>query len=181
MVDYLNRHAIWLLGEKSQRMKVMSLTALAALVLVFSACNKDLKMEPQAEVPVELASVNTNDSFAVKINGQNYTSSEFLGTVAPESDQLVINTTSPDGSAVDLILPKDVKPGTYNLQFLGDYTATYSSKDEANYVASSGKLTILDGGVSSGKIRGVFSFKAEDEEGGKSANLTDGYFSVKVN
>jgi hypothetical protein len=162
-------------------MKVMSLTALAALVLVFSACNKDLKMESQAEVPAELASVSTNDSFAVKINGQNYTSSDFLGTVAPESDQLVINTTSPDGNAIDLILPKDVKPGTYDLQFLGDYTATYSSKDEVNYVASSGKLTILDGNVGSGKIRGVFSFKAEDEAGSNTANLTDGYFSVKVN
>ena len=162
-------------------MKVMSLTALAALVLVFSACNKDLKMEPQAEAPAELASVNTNDSFAVKINGQNYTSGEFLGTVAPESDQLVINSTSADGNAVDLILPKDVKPGTYDLQFLGDYTATYNTKDDANYVASSGKLTILDGDVSSGKIRGVFSFKAENEDGGGTANLTDGYFSVKVN
>jgi len=162
-------------------MKVMSLTALAALVLVFSACNKDLKNEPQAEVPATLASVNTNDSFAVKINGQNYSASDFLGTVAPESEQLVINTTAPDGGAVDLILPKDVKPGTYDLQFLGDYTATYSSKEDASYVASSGKVTILDGGASSGKIRGVFSFKAEDEEGVNTANLTDGYFSVKVN
>ena len=162
-------------------MKVMSLTALAALVLVFSSCNKDLKMEPQAGAPTELAKVSANDSFAVKINGQNYTAGDYLGTVAPESDQLVINTTSADGSAVDLILPKDVKPGTYDLQFLGDYTATYSSKNEANYVASSGKLTILDGDASSGKIRGVFSFKAEDEEGGNTANLTDGYFSVKVN
>ena len=163
-------------------MKVMSLTALAALVLVFSSCNKDLKMEPQAEVPAEqLASVNTNDSFAVKINGVNYAAAEYLGTVAPESDQLVINTTSPDGSAVDLILPKDVKPGTYDLQFLGDYTATYANKNEVSYVASSGKLTILDGDAASGKIRGVFSFKAEDEAGENTANLTDGYFSVKVN
>lgn len=162
-------------------MKVMSLTALAALVLVFSACNKDLKNEPQAVVPAELATVSANDSFAVKINGQSYAPTEYLGTVAPESDQLVINTTSPDGGAVDLILPKDVKPGTYDLQFLGDYTATYSNKDAASYIASSGKVTILDGDAASGKIRGVFSFKAEDEAGENTANLTDGYFSVKVN
>jgi hypothetical protein len=162
-------------------MKVMSLTALAALVLVFSACNKDLKMEPQAEVPAELASVNTSDSFAVKINGESYNAAAYLGTVAPESDQLVINTTSSDGSAIDLILPKDAKPGTYDLQFLGDYTATYANKNEVSYVASSGKVTILDGDAASGKIRGVFSFKAEDEAGENTANLTDGYFSVKVN
>jgi len=162
-------------------MKVMSLTAVAALVLVFSACNKDLKMEPQAELPKAVEAVNTNDSFAVKINGENYLTSEFLGTVAPESDQLVINTTSTDGGAVDLIVPKDIKAGTYDLQFLGDYTATYTKNEETAYVASSGKLTILDGGANSGKIRGVFSFKAEDEEGVKTANLTDGYFSVKVN
>ena len=162
-------------------MKVMSLTALAALVLVFSACNKDLKNEPQAEVPAELASVNTSDSFAVKINGQNYTATEYLGTVAPESDQLVINTTAPDGGAVDLILPKDVKPGTYDLSSWVITTATYSNKNDISYVASSGKLTILDGDAASGKIRGVFSFKAEDEAGENTANLTDGYFSVKVN
>lgn len=162
-------------------MKVMSLTALAALVLVFSACNKDLKMEPQAEASAMLAPASTTDSFAVKINGDAWTASEFQGTVAPESEQLVINTTAPDGGSVDLILPKDVKPGTYDIQFLGDYSATFNKNEDASFVATSGKITVLDGGASSGKIRGVFSFKAEDEEGVSAANLSDGYFSVKVN
>ena len=162
-------------------MKVMSLTAIAALVLVFSACNKDLQMEPQAQVPVELAPVSVNDSFAVKINGSAYSPNQFQGVIAPESDQLVINTVSADGGAVDLIVPAGIKPGTYDLQFLGDYTATYNKSDEASYVASSGKLTILSRDEAAGKIRGIFSFKAENEEGTSVANLSDGYFSVKVN
>jgi hypothetical protein len=129
-----------------------------------------------------LPSASTSDTFRVKIDGASWTPQAIMATQV--NGQLAINgTNSTATKTVGLLLPGDIKPGTYTLDLWGfTYLAIYNPDSDPTHskAAVSGTLTVLEHNTSTKRIRGSFSFRAEELTNANNfANITDGYFSVK--
>lgn len=158
-------------------MRIINLSAFVALVLVFSSCKKELS-DNAAKVPSANAILAPDvkaNTMSVKVNG-NSLSGGIEAIIAENSNHLVINTSDAIGDDMSLILPADIKPGTYDLKYLGDYMATYDKGEETSLVSESGSVTILERDDASKLIRGTFQFNAESVDGSAKANISEGAF-----
>lgn len=137
-----------------------------------------------------MAPTPTTDTFHVKINGTLYTPPVVVGVANPALPPLpatlAINGTDQTGSkTVGLILPADIAPGTYTLDFFGGtYIGAYNPDLDPNHsqASTTGTLTILSHNTTTKRIRGTFSFHAEAILNPLlNSELTEGYFSVVHN
>jgi hypothetical protein len=121
------------------------------------------------------------DTFRVKIDNSSWVPQSITGYNL--GGQIVINATNSTGTkAVGLVVPSNVRPGYYTLDFFGmTYIGSYNpDNNPANSkTAMNGNLQILEHNTTTKRIRGNFSFKAETLLGTDSAMISDGYFSVK--
>ncbi len=124
-----------------------------------------------------LPPANVSDTFRVKADGAQFPVSSVMAVSAfgmisvSASDQAVSKT-------VGLSFKSTITPGSYNFSLFGmDYIAQYNI-GTSYLVGSSGTLMILEHNTTTKKIRGNFSFKAAEIVGSKTADLTEGYFSV---
>ena len=159
-------------------MRMINLSAFVALVLVFSSCKKELGMENAANG--SNAAAAASNSYNLKVNGTPVTGS-VEAVIAPSSEQLVINAVGATEEKVSIILPAGIKPGTYDLQYLGDYMATLDKGQEtSSLISESGKVTILERDEASGKVSGTFAFNAANDDGSEKAAVTEGSFAAMV-
>lgn len=120
---------------------------------------------------------STTDTIRAKIDNTNWTAVGITGNSSGGS--LIISGAAIDGKkTVSLIMPEGVTSGTYNLDGLS-YIGLYLPTPSTIYLSESGKITVIEHNSTTKRIRGSFDFKATDQTGSISAQLTDGYFSVK--
>lgn len=126
-----------------------------------------------------LPPANTTDTFRVKIdnvdwNGKSISSGIITGSLFISASELNLSKT------VGVSMPPSITPGTYDLNVLNGIYIGFYNPNATTYLSSdSGKLTILEHNISTKRIRGNFNFIAKELVGPKSAQLTQGYFSVK--
>jgi hypothetical protein len=125
---------------------------------------------------------STTDTFRVKINGTSWTPHSIMGSNV--AGQLIVSATDATAAkAVGLIMPADVTPGTYNLDFFGmTYIGQYNpDSDPAHSKASmSGTLTVLENNKTTRRLRANFAFRGEELLNPNNfASITEGYLSVK--
>ena len=119
------------------------------------------------------------DTLSVKVDGTVWKPESIFGAVAQNSVAIVGNNLA-GNRTVGLVMPLNITPGTYDLDFLGaTYIGQYNPTASTYLASESGKLTILEHNTMTKRIRGNFNFIAKDLLGGASATLTEGYFSIK--
>ncbi|MGZ5247913.1 MAG: DUF6252 family protein [Flavitalea sp.] len=152
-------------------MRMINLTPVLGAVLIFAACKKEIGAENAGRDASNIVAP-VESGYNVKVDG-NLVTGQMQGIIAPDSDKLVINAG--DDASISIILPSDVKPGTYDLQYLGDYMATLKKNDNS-LVSESGSVTITERNDS--QIKGTFSFDAADAEGAAKAVVSAGSFAA---
>jgi len=126
-----------------------------------------------------LPPANSADTFSVKIGGTQFVASSIAATNV--SGSIFVQGASSDGSNfVGLLMPQNVQPGSYTLDFNGGQYIGQYSPDPSTILISQGNgtLTIIDNNTTTKRITGTFSFVASDVTQTQSVNLTEGYFSV---
>lgn len=124
-----------------------------------------------------LGTTSKTDTIRAKIDNTAWsavgiTSNAFGGSI-------IISGAAIDGvRSVSLSFPQDITPGTYDLNILSP-VGLYFPTPATIYASESGNVTITEHNTTTKRIRGSFNFKATDQTGSKSAQLTEGYFSVK--
>ena len=115
---------------------------------------------------------NGKDTFAVKVDGVLWKPGFALA--ADAGTQFTITGMDGADKWLSLFFTGGITPGTYPM---GDLFTPYSgSYNGIN--STSGSLQILENNTSKKRIRGTFSFHAEDALGGNATELTEGYFSL---
>ena len=124
-----------------------------------------------------LPPVNASDTFRVKVDGVQFAVFSVSGFNL--YNKISLSASNQDVSkTVGISFPSDVTAGTYTFSSFGpDYIGQYNI-GTSYLMANSGTLTILEHNVAAKRIRGNFSFDAEELLGNKSATLSEGYFSV---
>ena len=133
----------------------------------------------QTSLPAGAAS----DTLRVKLDGASWTPHTIMGVKV--GSQIAVTATNDVGTkSVGLVFPSDIAPGTYELNLFGAaYIGQYNpDADPAHSKASieDGTLTILEHNTATKRIRGSFSFKAQELL--KPENfvmVSEGYFSVR--
>jgi hypothetical protein len=123
--------------------------------------------------------VTGSDTLQAVIDGTNFNAAQV--EPAAMSGQLFIGGISSDQTkSLALVMPVDVTPGVYNLDFAsGIYLGAYTPGPTEELVSqSNGTMTIISNDASTRRIKGTFSFKATSLTDATSANITQGYFSV---
>lgn len=169
-------------------MRSINLFAIVLLVLILASCKKELERDAALinQDKTGIAGLNLAnagiDTLTVKINGTVWTGNKLEGAIAVESDQLVINAGDLDlPIELDLSLPSDVQPGTYDMEAFGAFMGMYSTNEGSPFVSESGRITVLERDDAAKRIRGTFEFKAKDFSGESANDLTEGYFSLTYN
>lgn len=121
------------------------------------------------------------DTLNATIDGVKFVSSDILPSLT--NGQLLIAGFSMNGSQdIGLLMPPDIKPGSYPLDFAtGLYIGIYNPSPAETLISqNSGTLTILSHDVVAKKIKGRFDFTATPTGSGSGtfAVITQGYFSV---
>ena len=120
-----------------------------------------------------------SDTLQAVIDGSNFFAAQVEPTAV--SGQLFIGGISSDQTkSLALVMPVDVAPGVYNLDFAsGIYLGAYTPGPTEELVSqSNGTMTIISNDASTRLIKGTFSFNASSLTDATSANITNGYFSV---
>lgn len=138
---------------------------------------KNISYETQPIPPA-----NTKDTFRVKIDGSSFPVYSIVGVNINNTFFNTLSITVNNQAAnktVGLIMPSDVKPGTYDYSPLdADFLGQYNPTSSTFLVANSGKITILEHNTTTKRIKGNFNFEAKEITGSAKASLTEGYFSV---
>ena len=130
---------------------------------------------------------NNKDTFKVKIAGTQWTPPTLMAVKTPAVPPMAaqIAVTGTDNStlkSVGLVMPVDITPGTYTLDFFGmTHIGVYNPDSDPNHsqASMSGTLTILTHNTTTKRIRGNFSFHAEALlNPALSTELTEGFFAV---
>lgn len=118
------------------------------------------------------------DTFRVKIDGVAFNYNLLSGIKA--FGMISISAAKSPAPAVGITLPDNVTPGTYSFDII-DYVGQYNPSINTFLAADTGKVTILEHSVIAKRIRGNFHFLANAPftHIPPSAQLTEGYFSVK--
>ena len=128
--------------------------------------------------PAPVQPASSLDTFRVKIDGSDFPAYSIVGLNLFNTISITVNNQA-GTKTIGLIMPSDVKPGTYNyspseMKFFGQY----NSSSNSFLVANSGTITILEHNTATKRIKGNFNFEAKEITGVRKANLTAGYFSV---
>lgn len=124
-----------------------------------------------------LPSANTTDTFRVKIDNVDWTAKSI--TPISANGMLVINATELNASkTVGIFMPAGVTPGSYDFDGV-EYIGLYNPSATSALVSDTGKLNIIELNTTTKRIRGNFNFKATELIGTKSAQLSQGYFSIR--
>jgi hypothetical protein len=119
------------------------------------------------------------DTLNAKVDGNLF--SPYQITTEVSNGQLIIAGITSDGSTMALLMPVNVTPGTYNLDFgTGTYIGIYNPPGVTVGLVSqnNGTLTILTHDATAKKITGTFSFIASPITSGTPVTITEGYFSI---
>ena len=81
---------------------------------------------------------------------------------------------------IGIVLPDNILPGTYDLDFFGDYVAIYNQDSSGNnaFASDSGTVTITTHNVTTKKIVGTFNFVGSSFFSPTTKNITNGTFDV---
>lgn len=133
------------------------------------------KISYKTGTPVGTAS--KTDTIRAKIDNTNWNAVGI--TVNAAGGSIIISGAAIDGKkSVSLVLPEDITSGTYDFNGLS-YIGLYFPTPSTIYASESGKVTVIEHNTTTKRIRGSFSFKATDQIGSMSSQLTEGYFSAK--
>ena len=120
------------------------------------------------------------DTFKVKIDGVDFSAASIAAPII--SGQLLVQGAASDGSNfVGILMPQNVQPGSYTLDFFGgNFIGEYNpDANTALLSQGNGTLTIIENNTTTKRIKGTFSFVASDIANTKTAQLTEGFFSVR--
>ena len=132
-------------------------------------------MQPRTPPP------STTDTFRVKIDGTDFSYNLLAGVSALGMISVTASANSGSGATVGLTMPATVTPGTYAFDLV-TYAGQYNPTSSVFLTADTGHLQIIEHNIANKRIRGNFNFKAAPLFGpGTTAQLTEGYFSVKYN
>lgn len=129
-----------------------------------------------------LPPASTTDTLRVKIDGVEWKPDNIAAVVASITNQLAIVGNNAAGTkSVGITMPAAITAASYTFDFFGaQYIGQYNVNASTFLVSESGTLTILEHNRTTKRIRGTFNFKAIDIGlGPTTAQLTEGYFSVK--
>jgi hypothetical protein len=131
-----------------------------------------------------MPAASTVDTFRVKIDGTSWVPHSIIGSNVV--GQLIITASNSTASkSVGFVLPQDIVPGTYTLDFWGlTHIAQYNPDSDPMHskasMGGSSSITVLEHNKTTKRIRASFAFRAEELlQPNNFANLTEGYFSVK--
>lgn len=105
----------------------------------------------------------------------------FQITTDASSGQLVIAGITSDGTTMALLMPDNITPGSYSLDFgTGMYIGIFNPPGVTIGLVSqaNGTLTIISHNTVTKRIIGTFSFIATPISSGTPVTITQGYFSV---
>ncbi|WP_140510146.1 DUF6252 family protein [Flavobacterium pectinovorum] len=105
---------------------------------------------------------DSNNTFSLKLDGTDYipTSVTALSVSYGKLQQISISGARGGLESVGIVVPKNVKPGTYTVETLGsDYVVIYnkSFKAEDMFSGKSGSITVLSHDIAKKTISGTFS------------------------
>ena len=132
-----------------------------------------------------MPAASTVDTFRVKIDGASWVPHSIIGSNL--AGQLIVTASNSTASkTVGFVLPQDITPGTYTLDFWGlTHIGQYNPDSDpmhskASMGGSGSTITVLEHNKTTKRIRANFAFRAEELlQPNNFANLTEGYFSVK--
>ena len=122
---------------------------------------------------------SSKDTLNAKVDGNLF--SPYQITTEVSSGQLIIAGITTDGSTMALLMPDNITPGTYSLDFgTGTYIGIYNPPGVTIGLVSqnNGTLTILSHDPVAKKIVGTFSFIASPISSGTPVTVSEGYFSI---
>jgi hypothetical protein len=102
-------------------------------------------------------------------------------TTSVGSGQLVLAGIATDGTTMALLMPDNITPGSYSLDFgTGTYIGIYNPPGVTVGLVSqtNGTLTIISHDPVAKRIVGTFSFIATPISSGTPVTITEGYFSI---
>lgn len=117
------------------------------------------------------------DTFRVKVNNVDFSYNSL--TAMPVLGNLMINATQGGNETVGLSFPDNIAPGTYAIDMVAAQ-GVYNPDASTFTSATTGTLTILEHNTGTNRIRGTFSFTADDLASPLPTpyQLTEGYFSL---
>lgn len=118
------------------------------------------------------------DTFRVKTDNIDW-SAKSISAVATGGSLMITGSELDVSKLTILSMPQTVTPGTYDFDYSGDYIGLYVLFSTNYFASESGKLVIIENNTATKRIRGNFNFKATELTGSRTAQLTEGYFSVK--
>lgn len=134
---------------------------------------KDISYETQPIPPA-----NAKDTFRVKIDGTAFPAYSIVGLNLFNTISITVNNQAAS-KTVALVMPSDVKPGTYDYSPLGmEFFGQYNPSSSTFLASNSGKITIVEHNTTTKRIKGNFNFEAKELTGNTKASLSEGYFSV---
>jgi len=125
---------------------------------------------------------NLLDTLNAAIDGSPFNGAFVETSINNQGQLLIAGITSDTSKSIALLMPANVAPGTYNLDFTtGVYIGIYYPSSGANPLVSllNGSITIISNNTLTKRIKGTFSFTATPAQGGGTpVKITNGYFSV---
>ena len=123
---------------------------------------------------------NSTDTLEALVGGNKFNAAQVQSQTL--SGAIIIAGISNDGKQnLELSMPIDIVPGTYDLDFVtGTYAAVYYT-DVSNPLISNmnGQLVITSNNTTTKTIQGTFNFTATSLDNATSLSITNGYFNVK--
>jgi len=119
------------------------------------------------------------DTLKASVDGSLFT--PFQITASATGGQLVVAGITSDGASLALLMPDNITPGSYNLDFgTGIYIGVYNPPGTTVGLVSqaNGVLTIISHDTIAKRITGTFSFIASPISSGTPVTITEGYFSI---
>lgn len=117
------------------------------------------------------------DTFTVKINGTEFIETSLAGFSAV--GRITFSAANVSGAGVGLSVISNAVPGTYPIDFMGDYIGQYNPNNSIFTTSTAGSITILEHNTTTKRFRAKFNFTSS-EIGSSSPpyELTEGYISA---
>jgi hypothetical protein len=125
---------------------------------------------------------NILDTLNATVDGSPFISDTVITNVNNLGQLLIAGIPINTSKSIALLMPANVAPGTYNLDFTtGKYIGIYYPNSGSNPLVSllNGSMTIISNNTLTKRIKGTFSFTATPAQGGGTpVKITNGYFSL---
>lgn len=121
--------------------------------------------------------ISTN-SLKAAVNGKSYNAVHVTGFISTIPNTLLLTGAMGTGEDIQLILPKEVTPGTYKFEDLL-VQGKYQENEEHAGFATRGTVTITTHDVGNKHIEGAFYFTTKPIlQGNPSFDITEGNFKI---